>query len=80
MLTYLANHPTLNTLKSAIYPVFNADGTVKEWDQLNLNATSANRGTFGQSSVQVLYTYGDGNVVSNPFSATNTGSTVNSFE
>ncbi|GEP25310.1 S-layer protein [Lentilactobacillus diolivorans] len=80
VLNYLAKHSTLNTLKSAIYPVFNADGTVKEWDQLNLNATSANSGTFGSSPVQVVYTYGDGSAVSDPFSATNNGSSVNPFE
>ncbi|TLQ16986.1 S-layer protein [Lentilactobacillus parafarraginis] len=79
VLNYLAKHSTLNTLKSAIYPVFNADGTVKEWDQLNLNATSANSGTFGSSPVQVVYTYGDGSAVSDPFSATNNGSSVNPF-
>ena len=67
----------LNTLKSAIYPVFNADGTVKEWDQLSLNATSAEGGTFGTSPVQVVYTYGDGNAVSDPFApAPKAGSTV----
>ncbi|GAA3195407.1 S-layer protein [Lentilactobacillus kefiri] len=75
VLNYLAKHSTLNTLKSAIYPVFNADGTVKEWDQLNLNATSANSGTFGSSPVQVVYTYGDGSAVSDPFQ--NNGSSVN---
>ncbi|MCT3542617.1 S-layer protein [Lentilactobacillus buchneri] len=80
VLNYLAKHSTLNTLKSPIYPVFNADGTVKEWDQLNLNATSANSGTFGSSPVQVVYTYGDGSAVSDPFSATNNGSSVNPFE
>ncbi|OLF67324.1 hypothetical protein ADT67_06315 [Levilactobacillus brevis] len=82
VLNYLAKHSTLNTLKSAIYPVFNADGTVKEWDQLSLNATSANSGTFGTSPVQVVYTYGDGNAVSAPFSATNTnnGSTVSPLQ
>lgn len=80
VLNYLAKHSTLNTLKSPIYPVFNADGTVKEWDQLNLNATSANRGTFGTSPVQVVYTYGDVNVVSHPFSVTNNGSSVKPFE
>lgn len=79
VLNYLAKHSTLNTLKSAIYPVFNADGTVKEWDQLNLNATSANSGTFGSSPVQVVYTYGDGSAVSDQFSATNNGSSVNPF-
>lgn len=79
VLNYLAKHSTLNTLKSAIYPVFKADGTVKEWDQLNLNATSANSGTFGSSPVQVVYTYGDGSAVSHPFSATNNGSSVNPF-
>ncbi|MCT3396616.1 S-layer protein [Lentilactobacillus hilgardii] len=79
VLNYLAKHSTLNTLKSAIYPVFNADGTVKEWDQLSLNATSANSGTFGTSPVQVVYTYGDGSAVSDPFSATNNGSTVSPF-
>lgn len=79
VLNYLAKHSTLNTLKSPIYPVFNADGTVKEWDQLNLNATSANSGTFGSSPVQVVYTYGDGSAVSDPFSATNNGSSVNPF-
>lgn len=82
VLNYLAKHSTLNTLKSAIYPVFKADGTVKEWDQLNLNATSANSGTFGSSPVQVVYTYGDGSAVSDPFSATNTnnGSTVSPLQ
>ena len=80
VLNYLAKHSTLNTLKSAIYPVFNADGTVKEWDQLNLNATSANSGTFGTSPVQVVYTYGDGSVVSNPFSVTNNGGSVNPLQ
>ena len=64
VLNYLANHPTLNTLKSAIYPVFTADGTVKEWDQLSLNAKSAESGTFGTSPVKVVYTYGNGNAVS----------------
>lgn len=80
VLNYLAKHSTLNTLKSAIYPVFNADGTVKEWDQLSLNATSANSGTFGTSPVQVVYTYG--NAVSAPFSVTNTnnGSTVSPLQ
>lgn len=80
VLNYLAKHSTLNTLKSPIYPVFNADGTVKEWDQLNLNATSANSGTFGTSPVQVVYTYGDVNVVSHPFSVTNNGSSVNPLQ
>ncbi|MEO3410274.1 S-layer protein [Levilactobacillus brevis] len=82
VLNYLAKHSTLNTLKSPIYPVFNADGTVKEWDQLSLNATSANSGTFGTSPVQVVYTYGDGNAVSAPFSVTNTnnGSTVSPLQ
>lgn len=77
VLNYLAKHSTLNTLKSPIYPVFKADGTVKEWDQLNLNATSANSGTFGSSPVQVVYTYGDGSVVLHPFSVTNNGGSVN---
>lgn len=82
VLNYLAKHSTLNTLKSPIYPVFNADGTVKEWDQLSLNATSANSGTFGTSPVQVVYTYGDGNAVSAPFSVANTnnGSTVSPLQ
>ncbi len=79
VLNYLAKHSTLNTLKSPIYPVFNADGTVKEWDQLSLNATSANSGTFGTSPVQVVYTYGDGSVVSDPFSVTNNGGSVSPF-
>ena len=58
VMSYISGHSSLQTLKSPIYPVFSANGSVDHWAQFAYTAQTAYAGTFGQSQpVKVLYSY-----------------------
>ncbi|QHB53564.1 hypothetical protein GQR93_15060 (plasmid) [Lentilactobacillus hilgardii] len=56
VMTYLNSKSALKTLKSAVFPSFDDNGTVT-WKQFTYTASSANSGTFGSTPVQVIYNY-----------------------
>lgn len=68
VMSYINGHASLQTLKSPVYPVFSANGSVDHWAQFDYTAQTAYAGTFGQSSaVKVLYSYNPSKAVSTSF-------------
>ncbi|MEN2347143.1 S-layer protein [Lentilactobacillus parabuchneri] len=68
VMSYISGHSSLQTLKSPIYPVFSANGSVDHWAQFDYTAQTAYAGTFGQSQpVKVLYSYNLSNATSVAF-------------
>lgn len=80
VMNYISKHASLSTLESPVFPVFNADGTIKNWEQYTYTAQSAAYGTFGSGATNVLYSFGNAKEVSFPVAGTNNSSTVSPFE
>ncbi|MDV3517922.1 S-layer protein [Lentilactobacillus otakiensis] len=57
VMNYLAKHSTLSTLKSPVFPVFDAAGDVTAWGQYTFTARQALGGTFGNGATSVYYSY-----------------------
>ncbi|UOD77598.1 S-layer protein [Lentilactobacillus kefiri] len=79
VMNYISKHASLSTLESPVFPVFNADGTIKNWEQYTYTAQSAAYGTFGSGATNVLYSFGNAKEVSFPVAGTNNSSTVSPF-
>ncbi len=80
VMNYISKHASLSTLESPVFPVFKADGTIKNWEQYTYTAQSAAYGTFGSGATNVLYSFGNAKEVSFPVVGTNNSSTVSPFE
>ncbi len=78
-MTYLNSKSALKTLKSAVFPSFDNNGTVT-WKQFTYTASSANSGTFGSTPVQVIYNFNSTNPTTlSGFPAKTTPGTTNPF-
>ncbi|EHL96897.1 hypothetical protein HMPREF9103_02182 [Lentilactobacillus parafarraginis F0439] len=79
VMTYLNSKSALKTLKSAVFPSFDNNGTVT-WKQFTYTASSANSGTFGSTPVQVIYNFNSTNPTTlSGFPAKTTPGTTNPF-